>query len=328
MTEAVLDLPMAAHSEASLSTLTHPLAERERKCSEDLVRCLRARHRRKATSLHQERFSVREPRVWRRYFDLQAYSYRDGERDDHLEVERAALVAGLGVDLAVELRERLVGTASAEVMNTTGRADSDTWTRTYRFTELQQIGKALKGVWSEVDHFWLRTRSLAGDDVGTVGSSRSACWPHDAEAAIDGVLLGFSRSPAKDLLNSGVLRSTVLACGVTRSRLETIIFGVDLRSQLAGRERPQSGHWKDALRFWRDRGAIIEEERQWGTAMYGVLSEALHAGCLLTTAEVFMFNEVLDHLQTRMSAPLAPCDDGTGEIAGIKPRCQSGGECD
>lgn len=94
--------------------------------------------------------------------------------------------------------------------------------------------------------------------------------------------------------------SPIIAAGLVRSYLESVLFRTDFESSLSGAQEPTVDAWKGALRYHRDAGCVDQALNQWVTELYGLLSMALHSGAALSRGEVWAFVRVVDLLRSAL----------------------------
>jgi hypothetical protein len=96
------------------------------------------------------------------------------------------------------------------------------------------------------------------------------------------------------------MSSAVVAAGLVRSHLESVLFRTDFESALAGSAEITAEAWAEALKQHRDAGHVSPTLSQWVTELYGLLSMALHSGASLSRGEIWAFIRVVDLLRAAL----------------------------
>lgn len=107
--------------------------------------------------------------------------------------------------------------------------------------------------------------------------------------------------PDPTLINARVAGNAIIASGVIRSYLESVIFKIDFDSSLIEANTITAESWKEALRQHVKNGNLPCEAETWITEMYGLLSVALHSGLVLTHGEVWAFGRLIDFVRDELA---------------------------
>jgi hypothetical protein len=194
------------------------------------------------------------------------------------------------------LLEHLLGVPSAEVINASVSPDPTGFTGAYRFSNLRALVRVVKSVQADVENFAHYAQKLLAKSNESSFVSGTASHGFDAGIMSEQVLLGFMRSHSPSKLNSEHGSSPVVASGVVRSHLEAIVFRADYRSRLIGAVPLDAAHWAEALKSHRDAGQVSQSLSMWVTVTYGLLSNSLHSGTLLTRGEIWALMRVVKRL--------------------------------
>lgn len=250
-----------------------------------------------ADGLHHE-WGRSDEVLFNAYFSNKAYSFMvPASTPDRLDGCRSAMLFHLSEHLQAKLLEHLRGVPTADVMNAGGSPDPDAFRAVYRFTNLLALVSAIKSVQHDVEDFAFRATDLLVGTAGRRSSFRSASWPFDADIMDEQVLLGFLRAPSPSVLNSNYMSSPILAAGVIRSHLESVLFRTDFESALSGVPEVAADAWSAALKEHRDAGHVSQTLSHWVTELYGLLSMSLHSGVALSRGEIWAFIRIVDLLR-------------------------------
>lgn len=248
-------------------------------------------------------FRASDERLFNCYFSNRAYSFAvPATPPDRLDGCRAAVVFHLADQLQNLLLDHLRGLPTADVMNARHATDPDAFSKVFKFTNLRAIVDAVKSVQSDVEDFAFRSEDLLVGTDGSRMSFRSTCWPYDADVMVDQVLLGFIRGPSPSVLNSVGLSSPVVAAGMVRSHLETVLFRIDFKASIHSSRPVQASSWDEALKQHRDARRLPENMVMWTTEAYGLLSASLHTGLLLTRGEIWAINRLVDIIRDKLAS--------------------------
>ena len=250
-----------------------------------------------ADGLHHE-WSRSDDVLFNTYFSNKAYSFMvPASPPDHLDGCRTSLFFHMSDHLQTKLLEHLRGVPTAEVMNAGGSSSPDAFRAVYRFTNLLALVAAVKSVQHDVEDFAFRASDLLVGTTERRGSFRAATWPFDADVMDEQILLGFMRAPHPSVLNSNYMSSPIIAAGLVRSHLESVLFRTDFESSLSGVTEVTAEAWAEALKQHRDAGHVSPTLSQWVTELYGLLSMALHSGAALSRGEIWAYGRVVDQLR-------------------------------
>lgn len=267
----------------------------------EVVAALRQRGSHKwADGLHHE-WSRSDEALFNTYFSNRAYSFAvPASPADHLDGCRTSVVFHMSEHLQARLLEHLRGVPTADVMNARASPSPDAFRAVYRFTNLLALVAAIKSVQYDVEDFAFRSIDLLVGSTGMDGSFRSSSWPFDADIMDEQVLLGFMRPPSPSILNSNYMSSPIIAAGLVRSHLESVLFRTDFESSLSDVAESPAESWADALKLHRDAGHVSPTLSHWATELYGLLSMALHSGAALSRGEIWAFIRVVDLLRAAL----------------------------
>lgn len=253
-----------------------------------------------ADGLHHE-WGRSDDALFNTYFSNKAYSFMvPASPPDHLDGCRTSVFFHMSAHLQTKLLEHLRGLPSADVMNAGGSPSPDDFRAVYRFTNLLALVAAIKSVQHDVEDFAFRATDLLVGTTGRRGSFRSASWPFDADIMDEQILLGFMRAPNPSILNSNYMSSPIIAAGLVRSHLESVLFRTDFESTLTTSTVVTAEAWGEALKQHRDAGHVSPTLSQWVTELYGLLSMALHSGAALSRGEIWAFIRVVNLLRAAL----------------------------
>ncbi len=237
------------------------------------------------------------------YFSTEAWSYRiPASPPDSLDWKRSAQVLHLACTLSDELVTILAEVPEVVVANAEGTRNAGAFTLAHRHTTLSQVLRAIKSVQHELEDFEFILRELLVGTDGTTFVARGGKWPFDAEIVHHQVLLGFSPTLTPGLTNSNPARSAIVAAGIIRTFLESVVFRLDFESSLGGAQRTDGKKWKDALGHLRASDLLSESEATWVTKLYGVLSKVVHEGVTITHGETWAFGKLVNGVRDRLTA--------------------------
>lgn len=253
-----------------------------------------------ADGLHHE-WSRSDDALFNTYFSNKAHSFNvPASPPDHLDGCRTSLVFHMSDHLQTTLLEHLRGVPTADVTNARGSPSPDVFRAVYRFTNLLALVAAIKSVQHDVEDFAFRATDLLVGTTGGRSSFRAARWPFDSDMMDEQILLGFMRAPNPTILNSNYMSSPIIAAGLVRSHLESVLFRTDFEAKLAGATEITAEAWAEALKQHRDAGHVCPTLSQWVTELYGLLSMALHSGAALSRGEIWAFRRVVDRLRAAL----------------------------
>ncbi len=170
----------------------------------------------------------------------------------------------------------------------------------HRHVTLQRIVAAIKSAQGEVESFEFILRDVL---VGTDGSrfvARGGAWPFDHETTHEQVLFGFQPSGTPGLINSNPARSAIVAAGIIRTFMESVLFRLDFESSLGGAEEVDAEKWDEALDELRGAGLLADNEAMWAKKLYGLLSLVVHKGAAISPGETWAFGKLVHTLRDRL----------------------------
>lgn len=246
-----------------------------------------------------------------RYFACGVPSYRLALDDAREQAQVSKFVqAGsllfVSTDLCVvDVVSGLRALPAATVLNADRSRYAPAFARVYRHTTLKQMAGALGRAWFDLEA--MENAVAVGLGLGERTSFRSSKWPFDAEYFPALVARGYLPTGQSDLVNSVLPTSPVVAAGVVRSKLESILFLQDLKSILGNGPRIAATDWSAAAKEHADAGRLTATTRNWVTGAYGILSEVLHSGFSITWGEIELLNwtttQIAAELRTAMGGP-------------------------
>lgn len=270
------------------------------KLRRDLAAALEQRKHNKWANGLRYAWSKSDDELFNAYFANKAHGFAvPRSPPDKLDGCRASICFHMSDQLQAKLLEHLRGVPTAEVMNASASSNADQFRAVYRFTSLRAMVVAIKSVQTDVEDFaGLALELLQGKIDGQ--TVRATTWPFDADIMEEQVLFGFMRTQSARLLNSAYMSSPIVAAGLVRSHLESVLFRTDFQSSLDGEVQTPAEAWAKALKVHRDAGRVSLQLSYWVTELYGLLSVALHSGTSLSRGEVWAFTRVVRGLKSAL----------------------------
>ena len=293
--------PTGSIDQAAVDLVCDELAKLNRALRKEVEAALRqTKFHKWADGLHHE-WSRSDEALFNAYFSNKAYSFNvPASPSDHLDGCRTSLFFHMSDHLQTKLLEHLRGVPTADVMNAGSSSSPEAFRAFYRFANLLALVAAIKSVQHDVEDFAFRASDLLIGTTGGRGSFRAASWSFDADIMDEQILLGFMRGPNPTILNSTYMSSPIIAAGLVRSHLESVLFRTDFESSLAGVSETAAKSWAEALKQHRDAGHVEPALSQWVTELYGLLSMALHSGAALSRGEIWAFMRVVELLRAAL----------------------------
>jgi hypothetical protein len=293
--------PMDPIAQEAVDSICNELTKLNGALRNDVETALRQKKFHKwADGLHHE-WGRSDEALFNTYFSNKAYSFMvPASPPEHLDGCRTSLFFHMSDHLQTKLLEHLRGLPSADVMNAEKSPKPAIFRIIYRFTNLMALVGAIKSMQYDVEDFAFRATDLLVGTTGVRGSVRTSSWSFDADIMDEQVLLGFLRPPSPSILNSNYLSSPIVAAGLVRSHLESVLFRTDFESSLGNAAEVTADAWGAALKQHRDAGQVSPTLSHWVTELYGLLSMALHSGAALSRGEIWAFIRIVDLLRTAL----------------------------
>ena len=227
-----------------------------------------------------------DDQLFNMYFGMEAYSFRiPKDPPDKQDGCRAALVHFLSDALQSMLIDQLREIPAAKVMYSEESVNPAAFRRIYRHVAIRQVIGALIRVQNELEDFATRAEHLLQRPPPKQWRYRATRWAFGAQPVVEAVILGFRRQQ-EDGINPAMFSHPLMAAGLVRSHLESVLFRSDLASSIASRRRLSEDHWQQALELHKKAGVVIGDEPNWIRKTYDVLSQCLHTGSNLTRGDI------------------------------------------
>ena len=208
----------------------------------------------------------------------------------------AAFRFQLAYGLQGVLLPHLLSVPTSQVMYSSDSPNPIEFERMYRFIELRHLVQAIKGLQHDMKFQLEVVKNHLASPEALVSVSETT-WPFDSDTMYENVMLGFCRAPL-GIVNSVQTGSAVLAAGIVRSYMESVLFQVDFHTSLSGRKPLRARHpevqgWVQAVSVHQREGRLNNNQVQWTKTAYQLLSRSLHGGTIITRGEVWAMGHVV-----------------------------------